>query len=144
MPTYDYRCNGCGHTFEHFQGLSEPLLTKCPECRRKKLERLIGAGAGLIFKGSGFYITDYRPDAYAAAAKQDAAPSSDAKPAADGKSKSAPEAAGDRKPTDAAKVDAKPPASAAPKPKPKDGPVAPPTSAAKAGQPARPGAARRK
>jgi len=98
MPTYDYRCNGCGHTFEHFQGLSEPLLTRCPECRRKKLERLIGAGAGLIFRGSGFYITDYRNDAWAAAAKKDAPPG-DGKPG-DGKP-------GDGKPGDGKSVDSK-------------------------------------
>lgn len=77
MPTYDYRCNGCGHAFEHFQSISDARLVKCPECGKKKLERLIGAGAGLIFKGSGFYITDYRPDSYAAAAKQDTAPTGD-------------------------------------------------------------------
>ena len=71
MPTYDYRCNGCGHAFEHFQSMSEPLLRKCPECGKQKLERLIGAGAGFLFKGAGFYITDYRSDSYQAAAKKE-------------------------------------------------------------------------
>jgi putative FmdB family regulatory protein len=59
MPTYDYLCTDCGHTFEEFQQMSDPLLTECPDCNGT-LKRLIGAGAGLIFKGSGFYITDYK------------------------------------------------------------------------------------
>ncbi|MFH1198907.1 MAG: FmdB family zinc ribbon protein [Candidatus Omnitrophota bacterium] len=59
MPTYDYECTKCGHTFEAFQQMSDKPLTKCPKCD-KKLRRLIGSGAGLIFKGSGFYATDYR------------------------------------------------------------------------------------
>jgi putative FmdB family regulatory protein len=64
MPTYDYRCNACGHTFELFQSMSEKHKRKCPECSKLKLERLIGMGAGLIFKGAGFYETDYRSDSY--------------------------------------------------------------------------------
>lgn len=60
MPTYDYVCDSCGHEFEAFQGITEDALRKCPECGKNKLRRLIGAGAGLIFKGSGFYITDYK------------------------------------------------------------------------------------
>ncbi len=60
MPTYDYVCRACGHTFESFQSLSEGKLRKCPKCARLKLERLIGAGAGILFKGSGFYETDYK------------------------------------------------------------------------------------
>lgn len=59
MPTYDYRCDSCGEQFEHFQNMSDPPLTECPACRGP-LRRLIGTGAGLIFKGSGFYATDYR------------------------------------------------------------------------------------
>ena len=64
MPTYDYRCESCGHEFEHFQSMKSPVLRKCPECGTLKLRRLIGTGGGLIFKGSGFYITDYRSDSY--------------------------------------------------------------------------------
>jgi putative FmdB family regulatory protein len=80
MPTYDYRCNGCGHTFEHFQAISAPLLRKCPECGKQKLERLIGAGAGFLFKGAGFYITDYRSTSYQEGAKQESgAPATPAK-----------------------------------------------------------------
>jgi putative FmdB family regulatory protein len=60
MPTYDYVCKLCQHAFEHFQGIHEPLLRKCPSCGRRSLQRLIGAGAGIVFKGSGFYETDYK------------------------------------------------------------------------------------
>ncbi|NLW51147.1 MAG: zinc ribbon domain-containing protein [Candidatus Brocadiaceae bacterium] len=60
MPTYDYECKQCGHRFEAFQGMSDEPLKTCPECGKKKLVRLIGGGAGIIFRGSGFYITDYR------------------------------------------------------------------------------------
>ncbi|MEE9432573.1 MAG: FmdB family zinc ribbon protein [Melioribacteraceae bacterium] len=59
MPTYDYECLKCNHTFEEFQKMSDDVLTKCPECKGK-LKRLIGAGLGPIFKGSGFYQTDYK------------------------------------------------------------------------------------
>ena len=72
MPTYDYACRACGHRFEEFQSMSSDPLKKCPECKKNKLERLIGTGAGVIFKGSGFYETDYRGDSYAADAKKDA------------------------------------------------------------------------
>jgi putative FmdB family regulatory protein len=64
MPTYEYRCEACGHQFEHFQSISSPRLAVCPKCSKKKLNRLIGTGAGIIFKGSGFYATDYRSDSY--------------------------------------------------------------------------------
>lgn len=60
MPTYDYRCDGCGHEMAVFQGITEDALKKCPKCREDKLRRLIGSGAGIIFKGSGFYETDYK------------------------------------------------------------------------------------
>lgn len=71
MPTYDYRCNACEHQFEEFQSMSAKPLKKCPECGKLKLERLIGTGAGVIFKGSGFYETDYRSESYKKAAKAD-------------------------------------------------------------------------
>ena len=60
MPTYDYRCAGCGHEFELFQSITDAPLKKCPKCGRRRLERLIGTGAALIFRGSGFYVTDYK------------------------------------------------------------------------------------
>lgn len=71
MPTYDYQCAACGHTFETFQSMAADPLKKCPECKKMKLRRLIGAGAGIIFKGSGFYETDYRSSGYTSAAKAD-------------------------------------------------------------------------
>ena len=64
MPTYDYKCNNCEHEFEHFQSMTAKLLRKCPECSKYSLNRLIGSGAGVIFKGSGFYETDYRSENY--------------------------------------------------------------------------------
>jgi len=60
MPTYDYKCKHCGHEFEAFQSIADDPLKKCPECGRNALKRLIGAGAGIIFRGSGFYATDYK------------------------------------------------------------------------------------
>lgn len=64
MPTYDYRCNNCNHEFELFQSMSAGIKKKCPECKKMTLERLIGTGAAVIFKGSGFYETDYRSKSY--------------------------------------------------------------------------------
>src|SRR5947208_12406672 len=81
MPTYDYECEACGHTFEEWQSFHDAELTKCPQCRKKKLRRLLGGGAAIIFKGSGFYETDYRSESYKTAAKADEAPKADAKPA---------------------------------------------------------------
>lgn len=69
MPTYDYRCAKCGHEFEKFQSMSSQVLRKCPQCGKLALKRLIGTGAGVIFKGSGFYETDYRSDSYKNTAK---------------------------------------------------------------------------
>ena len=60
MPTYQYECTACGHEFEELQSMTEAKLKKCPQCGKKKLARLIGSGAGMIFKGSGFYATDYK------------------------------------------------------------------------------------
>ena len=64
MPTYDYECSACGHEMELFQGINEPVKKKCPECGKLKLRRLLGTGAAVVFKGSGFYQTDYRSDSY--------------------------------------------------------------------------------
>ena len=64
MPTYDYQCDACGHEFELFQSMSAPVKRKCPECSKLKLKRLIGTGSGVLFKGSGFYETDYRSKSY--------------------------------------------------------------------------------
>ncbi|AQQ09568.1 putative regulatory protein, FmdB family [Sedimentisphaera cyanobacteriorum] len=97
MPTYDYKCSECGYEFEKFQQITASPLRKCPECGKMKLKRLIGTGAGAIFKGSGFYETDYRSESYKAgekkaseaksekksgkdAAKSEKSPSSESKP----------------------------------------------------------------
>ena len=118
MPTYDYVCDACGHKFEKFQSMKASPLKHCPVCGKNKLRRLIGTGAGLIFKGSGFYITDYRSDSYKEKAKAesgtaDSKPATgDAAPAADGKKIAA-------KPEPAA---ATPAAAAEPKPAPKPEP----------------------
>jgi len=64
MPTYDYRCEGCGHALELFQKITEAPKKKCPKCKKSRLKRQVGGGAGFLFKGSGFYLTDYRSDSY--------------------------------------------------------------------------------
>ncbi len=69
MPTYEYVCQSCRHEFEKFQSITAKVLRKCPECGKLKLKRLIGIGAGVIFKGSGFYETDYRSESYKKAEK---------------------------------------------------------------------------
>jgi len=73
MPTYDYECDACQHAFEEFQSMMDKPLKKCPKCGKSKLRRLIGTGAAIIFKGSGFYQTDYRSESYKNAAKADQA-----------------------------------------------------------------------
>jgi putative FmdB family regulatory protein len=102
MPTYEYSCEKCDGTFEIVQSMRDAPLKECPKelCRQKKwghgkVKRLIGKGAGLIFKGSGFYITDYRSDSYREGAKKDApaAPATAEKPAAGKEGKAAPAAA---------------------------------------------------
>ena len=79
MPTYDYKCEACGSAFERFQSITAAPIKKCPSCGKNKVRRLIGPGAGLIFKGSGFYITDYRSEGYKNAAKQGESGSTEAK-----------------------------------------------------------------
>ncbi|QDT53293.1 Zinc ribbon domain protein [Caulifigura coniformis] len=91
MPTYDYRCKKCGHTWELFQSIKAEPIKKCPECKKNQAERVIGPGAAILFKGSGFYLTDYRSDSYKKAAAADkpssgsdsssSSKSSDSKPA---------------------------------------------------------------
>ena len=71
MPTYEYECSNCEHAFELFQQMSDSVKRKCPECGKLSLKRLIGTGAGVIFKGGGFYETDYRSDSYKKAADAD-------------------------------------------------------------------------
>jgi putative FmdB family regulatory protein len=71
MPTYDYRCEHCGHRLEKFEMMSAPQVQICPKCGHDTLKRLIGAGAGIIFKGSGFYATDYRSPGYDASRRKE-------------------------------------------------------------------------
>ncbi len=91
MPTYDYTCDACGHAFEQFQSITAPVLKKCPQCGKLKLRRLIGTGAAILFKGSGFWQTDYRSESYKQGEKADK-PASDAAPAKAESSPSKPEA----------------------------------------------------
>ncbi len=89
MPTYDYVCDGCGHEFEEFQSITAKVKRKCPQCKKQKLRRLFGTGAAIVFKGSGFYQTDYRSDSYRKAAEADkklSTESSSDKKSSDGKS----------------------------------------------------------
>ena len=79
MPTYDYECKKCRHTWEAFQPITAQPLKKCPECGKSAAKRVIGPGAGIIFKGSGFYLTDYRSDSYKKAAEADKKSSEPAK-----------------------------------------------------------------
>lgn len=69
MPTYDYACDACGHRFERYQSITDDPLNVCPECGKRKLNRLLGPGGGIIFKGAGFYQTDYRSESYKKAAE---------------------------------------------------------------------------
>jgi putative FmdB family regulatory protein len=71
MPTYEYACPDCGHEFEQFQSIKADPLTDCPQCGKEHVKRLISSGGGIIFKGTGFYATDYRSDGYKSAASSD-------------------------------------------------------------------------
>ncbi len=79
MPTYEYECQKCGKRMEQFQSITAEPLKDCPKCKKKALKRLISRGAGIIFKGSGFYQTDYRSESYKKAAEKDKGKSSEPK-----------------------------------------------------------------
>lgn len=116
MPTYEYACEACEHEFEEFQSITAAPLRSCPRCGKLRLRRLIGTGAGLIFKGSGFYETDYRSESYKKAAeaeKKNAAPAKDEQAPAAGSTTAAEKAE--------SKPDAKVPAADKPKPSQRDG-----------------------
>ena len=102
MPTYDYECDACGHKFEMFQNISEDPKKKCPECKKSKLRRLFGTGAAIMFKGSGFYQTDYRSESYKQAAEKDNKASSESASESKSESKSS-----DTKSTKTESADAK-------------------------------------
>ncbi|MBX3357653.1 MAG: hypothetical protein KF745_04415 [Phycisphaeraceae bacterium] len=106
MPTYDYKCNACGDRSEVFQSMRDAPKRKCPKCGKNALERLIGTGAAVLFKGSGFYQTDYRSDAYKKAAESDSkststAPATESSPAKTADSATAPAPKTDPKPAPA-------------------------------------------
>ena len=82
MPTYEYRCRACGHEFERFQSISDSPVRTCPSCKKRRVERLISAGGGLVFKGAGFYATDYRKGR-PSGGSSDSADSSDSKAPSD-------------------------------------------------------------
>ena len=97
MATYDNECDACGHEFELFQGINDPVQRKCPQCGKLKLRRLFGTGAAVVFKGSGFYTTDYRSDSYKKAAEKDKTSSSgDSSSSDSGDKKSSAESGGDK------------------------------------------------
>ena len=96
MPTYEYECEKCGYRFEKLQSIKAKTLRKCPECKKMSLKRLIGTGAGIIFKGSGFYQTDYPSESYqkgknsetkSSADKKDTGKKKDSKPKTESKTK---------------------------------------------------------
>lgn len=103
MPTYDYVCDACDHKFEHFQSIKDDALKTCPKCKKKKLRRLFGTGAAVVFKGSGFYQTDYRSESYKKGAQADKN-NGESKPASGSESKPADSAAAK---SDSAKSDSK-------------------------------------
>ncbi len=105
MPTYDYECGECGFAFEKFQSIKAPSVRRCPECSKLKVKRLIGTGGGIIFKGSGFYQTDYRSEGYKSAEKKDKEASSGS--TSDSKSDSKSESKTDSSKTSTAKSEAK-------------------------------------
>ena len=102
MPTYEYECTKCGHHFEQFQSMRDLPLKKCPKCKKASLKRLVGGGAGLIFKGSGFYVTDYRKKDQTRPSEGESKPAADSKPAAESKPAKVPAAAGAKTPPAAA------------------------------------------
>jgi putative FmdB family regulatory protein len=106
MPTYEYICDACEHEFEQFQSITADPVKECPECRKKKVRRKISTGAGIIFKGGGFYETDYRSKNYKESAKKE---SDAAKPASEskGESKSESKPASDAAPAPKAEKSAK-------------------------------------
>lgn len=95
MPTYDYACKACGAELEIFHSMTESAKRKCPECGELKLQRQIGAGAGILFKGDGFYETDYRSKSYTEGKKADEKAKSEKKPETQSKKSDKPKKSGD-------------------------------------------------
>ena len=108
MPTYDYECDACQHTWELFQRITEDPVKSCPECKKRKARRLFGTGAAIMFKGSGFYETDYRSESYKKGADKDKKSSSDSSSKkSDSKSETKSSSKSDAKPKSESKVDPK-------------------------------------
>jgi putative FmdB family regulatory protein len=106
MPTYDYECDACQHTWELFQRITEDPVKACPECKKKKARRLFGTGAAIMFKGSGFYETDYRSEGYKKAADKDKKASSDSSSKSESKSDASSKSSGEKsKPAKPKKAD---------------------------------------
>ena len=105
MPTYDYECDDCGHEFELFQSMSDSVKRKCPECGKNKLRRLFGTGGAIMFKGSGFYETDYRSESYKKGAKAEKKAKEDAKSSSDSKKSDSKKSESKSKSTTKAKKD---------------------------------------
>src|SRR3954468_15966306 len=109
MPTYEYQCDECGNKFEKFQSIKSGPIRKCPKCGKNKVRRLISTGAGLIFKGSGFYITDYRSDSYKEKAKSESGDKRDTSKADSAKTDTAKtETKSEAAKTDSPKTESKP------------------------------------
>ena len=100
MPTYEYVCDACSHELEQFQSITAEPLKKCPKCAKPKLRRLISSGGAVLFKGSGFYETDYRSESYKKAAEAEKKPASDAAPATDAAAKTSDAKGGESKPAE--------------------------------------------
>ena len=133
MPTYEYKCEACGHAFEKFQSIKAAPIRKCPNCGKLKVKKLISKGAGLIFKGSGFYITDYRSEGYKDQAKADTG-----EPKSESKDTSKTETKSDSKPaTESAPAKTETKAESTPAPTPASKPES--KSAAKSSSPSKPG-----
>jgi putative FmdB family regulatory protein len=122
MPTYEYKCDACGHAFEKFQQMSAAPIKKCPKCGKSKVRRLIGTGAGLIFKGSGFYITDYRDKSYADSAKADGGASGNGEAKTDSKSDSKSETKSETKSQSKSETNSAEPTTKKSEPKPAQSP----------------------
>jgi putative FmdB family regulatory protein len=128
MPTYEYKCEACGFEFEKFQSIKAAPVRKCPHCGKNRVKRLISTGAGLIFTGGGFYITDYRSEAYKSAAKADTNAASGSKESTAAAAKGAESASGGKDTPAKTGGDAKPAAAA------KETPKSKPAAAEKSGK----------
>jgi putative FmdB family regulatory protein len=100
MPTYEYKCTACGHAFEQFQSITAAPIKRCPQCGKAKVKRLLGTGAGVIFKGSGFYTTDYRDASYKEKAKAESGGGTGGSSEGSSDSKSGGETKSDTKPAE--------------------------------------------